>query len=95
MNRMQHTTVCLVFHDSCGCDPTPRVHLGVEHPGWRSIALVGEQVKRETRAEPADGLPALPRLPGLQPLRVGGFRGVVPGLPSMEHGKVPTRNESV
>jgi hypothetical protein len=31
-NRMQLITVCLVFLDSCGCDPTPRIHLRVEHP---------------------------------------------------------------
>ena len=26
-NRMQLITECLVFLDSCGCDPTPRIHL--------------------------------------------------------------------
>ena len=47
-NRMQLITVCLVFLDSCGCDPTPRFHLRVEHPGWRSIASRPPEVKRET-----------------------------------------------
>jgi hypothetical protein len=47
MNRMQQTTVCLVFLDSCGCDPTPRIHLRVEHPGWRSMAIDGPPVKRD------------------------------------------------
>ncbi len=62
MNRMQKTTVCLVFLDSCGCGPTPRIHLRAEHPGWRSMAIEGLSVKRdlvvtasakfETRAHP-------------------------------------------
>ena len=49
-NRMQLITVCLVFLDSCGCGPTPRIHLRVEHPGWRSMASAPSQVKRETIA---------------------------------------------
>ncbi len=45
MNRMQQTTVCLVFLDSCGCGPTPRIHRRAEHPGWRSMALERPRVK--------------------------------------------------
>lgn len=44
---MQQTTVCLVFHDSCGCGPTPRIRLRAEHPGWRSMASDNLQVKRD------------------------------------------------
>ncbi len=47
MNRMQQTTVCLVFLDSCGCSPTPRIHLRAEHPGWRSMASDELPVKRD------------------------------------------------
>src|SRR5208283_3778775 len=47
MNRMQKTTVCLVFLDSCGCGPTPRIHLRAEHPGVRSMALESPPVKRD------------------------------------------------
>jgi len=47
MNRMQQTTVCLVFLDSCGCGPTPRLHLRAEHPGWRSMAIESPPVKRD------------------------------------------------
>lgn len=47
---MQLITVCLVFLDSCGCDPTPRIHLRVERPGWRSMAPTPPEVKRETIA---------------------------------------------
>jgi hypothetical protein len=44
---MRRTTVCLVFHDSCGCGPTPGIHLRAEHPGWRSMVSVKLQVKRD------------------------------------------------
>ena len=54
-NEMQLITVCLVFLDSCGCDPTPRIHLRVEHPGWRSIASHPPQVKRETTGQNRKG----------------------------------------
>jgi hypothetical protein len=47
MNRMQKTTVCLVFLDSCGCGPTPRIHLRAEHPGVRSMAIESPPVKRD------------------------------------------------
>ncbi len=47
MNKMQQTTVCLVFLDSCWCGPTPRIHLRAEHPGWRSMAIESPPVKRE------------------------------------------------
>ena len=47
MNRMQKTTVCLVFLDSCGCGPTPRIHLRAEHPGGRSMAIESPPVKRD------------------------------------------------
>ena len=47
MNRMQKTTVCLVFLDSCGCGPTPRIHLRAEHPGVRSMAIETPPVKRD------------------------------------------------
>ena len=47
MTRMRQTTVCLVFHDSCGCGPTPRIHLRAEHPGWRSMVSDKLQVKRD------------------------------------------------
>ena len=63
MNRMQQTTVCLVFLDSCGCDPTPRIHLRVEHPGWRSMAIETPPVKRDLVATTIVGLPAMPGWP--------------------------------
>jgi len=47
MNRMQQTTVCLVFLDWCRCGPTPRLHLRAEHPGWRSMASHELPVKRD------------------------------------------------
>ncbi len=47
MNRMQQTTVCLVFLDSCGCGPTPRIHLRAEHPGGRSMVSDELPVKRD------------------------------------------------
>ena len=47
MKRMQKTTVCLVFLDSCGCGPTPRIHLRAEHPGARSMAIETPPVKRD------------------------------------------------
>jgi len=47
MNRMQQTTVCLVFLDSCGCGPTPRIRLRAEHPGGRSMAADELAVKRD------------------------------------------------
>jgi hypothetical protein len=47
MSRMQKTTVCLVFLDSCGCGPTPRIHLRAEHPGRRSMVSDELPVKRD------------------------------------------------
>lgn len=46
-NRMQQTTVSLVFLDSYGCGPAPRIHLGTEHPGLRSIPFAVDSVKQE------------------------------------------------
>ena len=45
---MQQITVGLVFLDSNGCNRTPGIHLGVEHPGWRSMASRRLQVKPES-----------------------------------------------
>ena len=59
MNRMQKTTVCLVFLDSCGCGPTPRIHLRAEHPGERSMAIETPPVKRDLVAITIVGLPAM------------------------------------
>jgi hypothetical protein len=47
MTGMRQTTVCLIFHDPCGCGPTPRIHLWVKHPGWGSMASGNLQVKRD------------------------------------------------
>jgi len=47
MNRMQQTTVGLVFLDLCGCGPTPRIHPRAEHPGGRSMAADELAVKRD------------------------------------------------
>jgi hypothetical protein len=44
---MRQTTVSLVFLDSSGRALTPRIHLGVEHLGGRSIAFGPPEVKRE------------------------------------------------
>jgi hypothetical protein len=44
---MQQTTVSLVFLDSYGCGPAPRIHLGTEHPGLRSIPFAVDSVKQE------------------------------------------------
>ena len=71
MNRMQQTTVCLVFLDSCGCGPTPRIHLRAEHPGWGSMAFQELPVKRDLAAgKPASfNSSSHPSLRALQPLR--------------------------
>ncbi len=50
INRMQQITVGLVFLDSNGCNRTPGIHLGAEHPGWRSMSSRRLQVKPESHS---------------------------------------------
>ena len=64
---MPQTTIVLVFRDSCGCSPFPRLRLGRGHQGGRSIASWSTLVKVESR-HPAPGRHT-------HPTRQRGFRG--------------------